>query len=83
MWSKGFPAENARLQGKPFLVYSLPLPPEIGTPFIRTVLGELFALFASKVPYRNGQLDSCRYYLIIKLYAAITKEEMESVLKYM
>ena len=45
MWSKGFPAENARLQGKPFLVYSLPLSTGIGNPFIRTVLGELFALF--------------------------------------
>ena len=46
MWSKGFPAENARLQGKPFLVYSLPLSEEIGNLFLRIVLGELFALFS-------------------------------------
>ena len=46
MWSKGFPAENARLQGKPFLVYSLPLPAGIGNLFLRTVLGEHFALFS-------------------------------------
>lgn len=33
VWSKGSPAENTRLQGKPFLVYSLPLSRELNSPF--------------------------------------------------
>ena len=80
---KAFPPKTLGCRESLFLftVYLCHL--KLATPLSEQFLGNFLRFFASKVPYRNGQLDSCRYYLIIKLYAAITKEEMESVLKYM
>ena len=72
MWSKGFPAENARLQGKPFLVYSLPLPAGIGNLFLQTVLGELFALFPlQKFPTK---MTVSYHYPLSKHSAAISNQ---------
>jgi len=68
---------KVRLQGKPFLVYSLPLPAGIGNLFLQTVLGELFALFPlQKFPTK---MAVSYHYPLSKHCAAITKEKPLSI----